>query len=149
MVFLTTFIVILLGFSWGSLPHRYLQAIIYIQKIFAKYHYTDSSKRGVPWSDSEPTIQRNPSICVLARSQSAVSASDMRFQFDINKENALSIFDVVTDFASSGLQSIVQVCISFCEGIYQSFILFLKEDLSKLNPITWGRAKNWEIYIIT
>uniref|UniRef100_A0AC34G1Q0 ATP synthase F0 subunit 8 n=1 Tax=Panagrolaimus sp. ES5 TaxID=591445 RepID=A0AC34G1Q0_9BILA len=111
VVFLLTFIVIVLGISWGTIPHKYLQAVLYIQKIFAKFHCIDT-EIGRPGTDATATtIQRDPSLCVLARSQSAVLAEDMQFQFDIDKENALSIFDVVNDFASSGLQSIVQVCI--------------------------------------
>uniref|UniRef100_A0AC34R9N8 Phospholipid/glycerol acyltransferase domain-containing protein n=1 Tax=Panagrolaimus sp. JU765 TaxID=591449 RepID=A0AC34R9N8_9BILA len=59
---------------------------------------------GVPWNAE----CKDKAHCVLARSQSTVTAADMEFQFDVDKENLLSVFDVGFDFASSGVQSIVQ-----------------------------------------
>jgi 1-acyl-sn-glycerol-3-phosphate acyltransferase len=120
LVFIATFISIVLGIQWGSIPHKYLQAVLFIQKIFAKFHCIDSEK-------TSTTIERDHSLCVLSRSQSAVSASDMQFQFDINKENALSIFDVVNDFASSGLQSIVQDDVS---GLFSFSPAYVEYELT-------------------
>lgn len=102
--FLTTVSLILLGSGWGSLPHKYLKVVIYIQQLFAKFH--DSETDGVPWVPDS----KDRSRCVLSRTQSVVTAADMQFQFDIDKENLLSVFDVGTDLATSGLQAIVQVC---------------------------------------
>ena len=117
--FLTTVSLILLGSGWGSLPHKYLKVVLYIQQLFAKFH--DSETDGVPWIPDE----KDKSRCVLARSQSTVTAADMQFQFDIDKENLLSVFDVGVDLATSGLQAIVQVC-SFDLKNQQNLLKFSK-----------------------
>ena len=102
--FLTTVSLILLGSGWGSLPHKYLKVVLYIQQLFAKVY--DSETDDVPWIPDS----KDKSRCVLSRSQSTITAADMQFQFDIDKENLLSVFDVGIDLAASGLQAVVQVC---------------------------------------
>uniref|UniRef100_A0A7E4WAP4 PlsC domain-containing protein n=1 Tax=Panagrellus redivivus TaxID=6233 RepID=A0A7E4WAP4_PANRE len=113
LAFISTVTLILSGSSWGSLPHKYLQLVVYIQQLFTEYHQIaidEPTNIMVPSPSVAALIQRDASRCVLARSQSTITAQDMHFVFDSDKENGGSsnTVDMSLDFALSGLQSIVQ-----------------------------------------
>lgn len=101
ITFITTVFLILLGSGWGNLPHKYLNIVLSIRELFSKYnnHYLNDTS----W------IERDIQKCVLARSQSTITSKDMQFQFDLDKENLLSTFDLGIDLAQSGIQAIAQV----------------------------------------
>ncbi|KAE9550404.1 hypothetical protein FO519_006393 [Halicephalobus sp. NKZ332] len=107
---------IIMGSGWGTLPHKYLRVVLYIQDLFSKFHEFETEKVPV---NSEPMEKPR---CILSRTQSTVTAEDMEFQFDVDKENVLSVLDVGVDLAASGIQAIVQDEVSGMFG-YSPFYL--------------------------
>ncbi|CAD5230129.1 unnamed protein product [Bursaphelenchus okinawaensis] len=97
VLFASTTLIIFFGYSWGSLPHRYLNAVRKIQDAFYNV-YPPELWENDPWDQMIDTTASG----ILKRVESRLS------DFEIVKDHPNGMLDVQMELVNSGIQSIIK-----------------------------------------
>jgi hypothetical protein len=117
--FCSTVLLIFCGCNWGPLPHKYLQVVLFIQRLFPKL-YSEICD-GVPsWSD---IVDKAEDIGFLRRNDSRISSDSREFEM---VQQPMSPFEMQLglnmDLCRSGIVAIVQDEVSGIFGYAPAYI---------------------------
>ncbi|KAH7728830.1 acyltransferase [Aphelenchoides avenae] len=113
--FLGTVLLIFCGLGWGPLPHKYLQVVLFVQRLFPKI-YSDFCD-GVPsWN---ALVEKAEDYGVLRRNDSRISSDSREFEL---VEESMSPFELNVDLTRLGLEAIAQDEVSGIFGYNPAYI---------------------------